>query len=49
MKLSKAIQNCTDDPMLSYRALARQAQERGIEVIGLDNSQPRSAPWAYPA
>ena len=43
MKLSKAIQNCTDDPMLSYRALARQAQERGIEVIGLDNSQPDSS------
>ena len=43
MKLSKAIQNCSDDPMRRYRALARRAQERGVEVIGLDDSQPDSS------
>ena len=43
MILSKAIQNCIDDPMLPYRRLAREAQERGINVIGLDNSQPDSS------
>ena len=42
MKLSKAIQSCTDDPMLRFHILARQAEERGIEVIGLESSQPDS-------
>ena len=43
MKLSKAIQNCIDDPMLRFRSLARKAEQRGIEVIGLDDSQPDSS------
>ncbi len=43
MKLSKAILKCADDPMLRYRTLARAAEERGIEVIGLEGSQPDSS------